>query len=70
MTQQNQQNNKPEDRKDDIYPNKKNTPIVAETRKTGQGALESDVREGAEAEAPGNKNTGVPGDPNQGTEAR
>ena len=70
MTQQNQKSNQPENRKDDIYPNEKNTPLVAETRKTGQGDLKSDAKSGAEAEAPGDKNTGVPGDPNQGTEAR
>lgn len=67
MAQQNQQQ---ENKKDDIFPNEKNTPLVAETRRTGQGDRKSNVKSGAEAEAPGNKNTGVPGDPNQGTEAR
>jgi len=52
------------------FPNEKNTPIEPMARRTGQGDRSSDVREGAEPEAPGNKNTDIPGDPNQGTEAR
>jgi photosystem I subunit 4 len=48
----------------------KQTTLDPETRRTGQGALESDVRPGAEPEAPGNKNRHVEGSPNQGTEAR
>lgn len=67
MTQQDKQK---ENQQNDIFPNEKNTPLVPETRRTGQGDRQSDVKSGAEAEAPGNKNTGVPGDPNQGTEAR
>ena len=63
MTQQ-------EDKKDSVFPDEKNTTIVAETRRTGQGARQSDAKEGAKPEAPGDKNTDVPGDPNQGTEAR
>lgn len=62
--------NKDKEKDDSIYPNDKNTPLDPMTRRTGQGARSSDVREGAEPEAPGNKNTDVPGDPNQGTEAR
>jgi len=46
------------------------TPIDPEIRTTGQGDWTSDVREGAEPEAPGNKNIDAPGSPNQGTEAR
>lgn len=67
MTQQSQQT---QNENDTVFPDEKNTPLVAKTRRTGQGARESDVSEGAEAEAPGNKNTGVQGDPNQGTESR
>lgn len=53
-----------------IFPNDKNTPLDPMARRTGQGARDSDVRPGAEPEAPGNKNTDTPGSPNQGTEAR
>lgn len=60
----------PQDKKQTTFPDEKNTPIVPEARRTGQGARSSDVREGAEPEAPGDKNTEIPGDPNQGTEAR
>lgn len=67
MTQEKKQS---QTKPDNIFPDEKNTPLAPETRRTGQGARQSDVREGAEAEAPGNKNMGVPGDPNQGTEAR
>ncbi|BAU63549.1 photosystem I reaction centre subunit IV/PsaE [Stanieria sp. NIES-3757] len=49
--------------------NEINTPIEAEERRTGQGT-DTDVREGAEPEAPGSTNPQVEGDPNQGTEAR
>lgn len=59
-----------ENKKDSIFPNEKNTPIEPTARRTGQGARSSDVKDGAEPEAPGNKNTDVPGDPNQGTESR
>ncbi|NJL46098.1 MAG: hypothetical protein HC922_11120 [Leptolyngbyaceae cyanobacterium SM2_3_12] len=55
---------------DTIFPDDKNTPLDPMARRTGQGARDSDVRDGAEPEAPGNKNTDVPGSPNQGTEAR
>lgn len=48
----------------------KQTPVEPSARRTGTDARSSDVRDGAEAEAPGNKNTDTPGDPNQGTEAR
>ena len=47
----------------------KQTPINPSERKTGQGTRQ-ETRSGAEAEAPGSKNTATPGDPNQGTEAR
>lgn len=47
----------------------KQTPVDPKTRKTGTDAS-TDTRKGAEAEAPGAKNTDTPGDPNQGTEAR
>ncbi|MGF1522267.1 MAG: hypothetical protein ACFBSF_08120 [Leptolyngbyaceae cyanobacterium] len=46
------------------------TPVEPGTRRTGKDARSSDVKSGAEADAPGNKNTDTPGDPNQGTEAR
>lgn len=46
------------------------TPIEPSARQTGQGERVSDVREGAQPEAPGNKNIDTPGNPNQGTEAR
>jgi|GEM_PF-758611 len=65
-TKENKQNNEEQS----TFPNAKNTPIDPMTRRTGQGDRVSDVREGAEPEAPGNKNTDTPGDPNQGTEAR
>lgn len=48
----------------------KQTPLEPAARRTGTDARSSDVRDGAEPEAPGNKNTDTPGDPNQGTEAR
>jgi photosystem I subunit 4 len=64
MTQQNQ------DKQGSVFPDEKNTPIAEEARRTGQGARQSDARSGAKAEAPGDKNTDTPGDPNQGTEAR
>ena len=47
----------------------KQTPLSPGSRKTGQGTGE-DTRSGAEPEAPGDKNKDIPGDPNQGTEAR
>ncbi len=46
----------------------KQTTVNPETRKTGQGS-NTDTRDGAEPEAPGNDGT-KPGSPNQGTEAR
>ncbi|RZM78721.1 hypothetical protein [Leptolyngbya iicbica] len=67
MTQQSQQT---QDKNNAVFPDEKNTPIVEEARRTGQGARKSDAKSGAEAEAPGDKNTDTPGDPNQGTEAR
>ncbi|NJL01170.1 MAG: hypothetical protein HC838_17245 [Spirulinaceae cyanobacterium RM2_2_10] len=51
-------------------PNEKNTPIEPMTRRTGQGARSSDTADGAQPEAPGDKDTDTPGNPNQGTEAR
>lgn len=47
----------------------KQTPVNPTERKTGQGTSQ-DTRSGAEPEAPGGKNAEIPGDPNQGTEAR
>lgn len=47
----------------------KQTPVSPGSRKTGQGTGE-DVKSGAAADAPGDKNKDTPGDPNQGTEAR
>lgn len=47
----------------------KQTPINPSERKTGQGTSQN-TSSGAEAEAPGSKNTDTPGDPNQGTDAR
>ena len=47
----------------------KQTPVDPSQRKTGQGTSQ-DTRSGAEPEAPGAKNSDVPGDPNQGTETR
>jgi len=67
MTQQNQES---KTNQDSVFPDEKNTPLVAETRRTGQGARQSNAKDGAEPEAPGDKNTDVPGSPNQGTEAR
>ena len=46
----------------------KQTTVEPKTRKTGQGS-NTDVRDGAAPEAPGNDGT-VAGSPNQGTEAR
>lgn len=54
----------------DPDPNEGETPVNEMERKTGQQAMEEDVRPGAEAEAPGHKNDVVPGNPNQGTDAR
>ena len=48
----------------------KQTPVNPSERRTGQDERSQDTRSGAEAEAPGSKNTATPGDPNQGTEAR
>lgn len=48
----------------------KKTPLEPKTRRTGSDARSTDTRQGAKPEAPGDKNTGTPGDPNQGTEAR
>lgn len=52
----------------DLETEGKQTPIVAETRTTGQGS-KTETRDGAEPEAPGNDGTKA-GTPNQGTEAR
>lgn len=68
MTQQN--SNTKNERDDSVFPDEKNTPIAPGTRRTGQGARKSDASSGAAPEAPGDKNMDVPGDPNQGTEAR
>jgi photosystem I subunit 4 len=57
-------------KKDTAFPNEKNTPIEPIARRTGQGDRASAASEGAKPEAPGDKNTDIPGDPNQGTEAR
>lgn len=59
-----------QEKKEQVFPDEKNTPVVASARRTGQGARSSDASKGAKPEAPGDKNTDVPGDPNQGTEAR
>lgn len=59
-----------ENKTDSTFPNEKNTPIDPSARRTGQGARSSDAKGGAAPEAPGDKNTDVAGDPNQGTEAR
>jgi photosystem I subunit IV len=48
----------------------KQTTIEPMTRRTGQGAVQGNVRPGAEAEAPGVDPTSKEGSPNQGTEAR
>ena len=58
-----------EKKQDSIFPNDKNTPIEPSARRTGSGARSTDASDGAAPEAPANKNTDVPGDPNQGTEA-
>lgn len=63
MTQQDNKNQS-------TFPDEKNTPVEPIARRTGQGARSSDASEGAKPEAPGDKNTDIPGDPNQGTEAR
>ncbi|MFE4105122.1 hypothetical protein [Almyronema epifaneia] len=47
----------------------KQTPLEPESRRTGQGERDADVREGAKPEAPGDKGRKA-GSPNQGTEAR
>lgn len=68
----------PEDNQDKLLdninlepdPEEGETPLNEMDRKTGQGAMEEDVRPGAKAEAPGHKNDVVPGNPNQGTPAR
>lgn len=48
----------------------RDTPIEPIARRTGQGEMESDVRPGAESEAPGVDTTAKEGSPNQGTDAR
>ena len=55
---------------DSTFTGGQDTPIDPEQRRTGTDARTSDVKDGAAPEAPGNKNTDVAGDPNQGTEAR
>lgn len=61
-----------ENKENSSYPSsdEKQTPIVAESRRTGQGDRASNAKESAAPEAPGDKNMDKPGDPNQGTEAR
>ncbi len=59
-----------DNKKDSIFTGGQDTPIDPSQRRTGTDARSSDARDGAEAEAPGDKNTEIPGDPNQGTEAR
>ena len=55
----------------DVFPSDdQETPIKPTERRTGMDARSSNVKFCAEAEALGDKNTGIPGDPNQGTEAR
>lgn len=46
------------------------TTIEPATRRTGQGAMQADVRPNADPEAPGVDNPDLEGAPNQGTEAR
>ena len=48
----------------------KQTPVAPGTRRTGTDERSTDASEGAKPEAPGDKNKEIPGDPNQGTEAR
>lgn len=48
----------------------KQTPLEAESRRTGTDARTSPARDTAAPEAPGDKNIETPGDPNQGTESR
>ncbi|MGF1495770.1 MAG: photosystem I reaction center subunit IV [Elainellaceae cyanobacterium] len=48
----------------------KQTTVEPGTRRTGQGDLKTDVKPGAEPEAPASKNPGTEGDANQGTPAR
>lgn len=67
---QNQNQNRPEEETTPTASGGQQTTLEPATRRTGQGALNQDVRSGAQAEAPGDKNTRVEGDPNQGTEAR
>ena len=47
----------------------KQTPLEETARTTGLGE-KRDAKSTAEPEAPGDGNSDVPGDPNQGTEAR
>jgi photosystem I subunit 4 len=53
-----------------VFSGGQDTPIDPSQRRTGTDARSSDAKSGAEPEAPGDKNTDIPGDPNQGTEAR
>jgi photosystem I subunit IV len=48
----------------------RDTPVDERARRTGQGEMTSDVRPGAEAEAPSVDTTAKEGSPNQGTESR
>lgn len=48
----------------------KQTPIDERARRTGQGAMQADVRPGAEADSPGVDSPMKEGAPNQGTESR
>ena len=56
------------DKGKDLDTSDKQTPLEGKNRTTGQGS-NTETRDGAEPEAPGNDGT-VPGSPNQGTEAR
>ncbi|MDB9524484.1 hypothetical protein PN498_00665 [Oscillatoria sp. CS-180] len=59
------------DKKSDVFPSEgQETPIDPSQRRTGSDVRSTDAKEGAKPEAPGDKNTDIPGDPNQGTEAR
>ncbi len=59
-----------DNKKEDIFTGGQDTPIEPGQRRTGTDARSSDAKEGAKPEAPGDKNTQISGDPNQGTEAR
>jgi photosystem I subunit IV len=48
----------------------KQTTIEPMTRRTGQGAIDADVKAGSEPESASVNSTNVEGSPNQGTESR